>query len=74
MNWMYSCKQVAQLLSQRLDEPLGLVDRIRLSLHLSMCDNCRHVEQQLNGVHALSAELFSTDLALDEDTQPEHKG
>ena len=48
MNWMYSCKQVARLLSQRLDEPLGMFERIRLSVHLSMCDDCRHVAQQLD--------------------------
>ena len=66
MNWMYSCKQVAQLLSRRLDEPMGLFDRIRLRVHLSMCDNCRNVEQQLSGVQALSRDLFSADLTSDE--------
>ncbi len=37
MNWMHSCRQAAELLSQRLDEPLGLLDTIRLRVHLSMC-------------------------------------
>lgn len=66
MNWMHSCKQVAELLSQRLDEPLGLFDTIRLRVHLSMCDNCRNVEQQLAGVHALSTELLSGGLFGDD--------
>jgi predicted anti-sigma-YlaC factor YlaD len=70
MNWMYSCKQVARLLSQRLDEPLGMFERIRLSVHLSMCDDCRHVAQQLEGVQALSRDLFSEDLAVDENLEP----
>lgn len=59
MNWMHSCKEVAALLTRSLDEPLGWLDRARLRLHLSMCDNCRNVEQQINGVHALTADLFS---------------
>ncbi len=67
MNLTYSCKRVAELLSQRLDEPLGLLDEIRLRLHLSMCDNCSHVAQQLEGVHAASAELFSNGLEMDDD-------
>lgn len=61
MNWLHSCKRVAELLSQSLDEPLGLLDRLRLRMHLSMCDNCRRVEQQLDSLHAMSAELFSAD-------------
>lgn len=66
MNWTHSCKKVAELLTLRLDEPLGWLDRLRLRLHLSMCDNCRHVEQQLAGVDALSAELFSGGLTLED--------
>lgn len=62
MNWLHSCERVAELLSQSLDEPLGLLDRLRLRMHLSMCSNCRRVEQQLDSLHALSAELFSGDL------------
>ena len=61
MNWIHSCKKVAQLLSQRLDEPLGFVDSLRLRLHLSMCDNCRNVQGQLVTVNSLAAELFESD-------------
>lgn len=62
MNWTYSCRKVAQLLSQRLDEPLGRLDRLRLRMHLSMCGNCRRVEQQLDGLHAVSPRLFAGDV------------
>lgn len=70
MNWMYSCKRVAELLSQRLDEPLGLIDSLRLRMHLSMCDNCSNVEKQLASVNALAADLFSGDLERPDDAQP----
>lgn len=65
MTWMDSCKRVAELLSRRLDEPLSLIDEMKLRLHLSMCANCRNVEQQLKAIHAASANLFNADLSLD---------
>ena len=68
MNLMHSCKRVAELLSQRLDEPLGWIDRVRMRIHLSMCDNCRNVEQQMLGVEALTRDLFGADARLDDDT------
>lgn len=66
MNWVHSCKRVSELLSQSLDEPLGWFDRIRLRVHLSMCGNCRNIEQQLDGVRALSMVLFSSDAELED--------
>ncbi|MBW6493891.1 MAG: zf-HC2 domain-containing protein [Burkholderiaceae bacterium] len=66
MNLTHSCKQVAELLSQRLDEPLGMLDTIRLRVHLSLCGNCRNVEQQLGGVHELSRDLFANGLFGDD--------
>ncbi len=66
MNWMYSCKRVAELLSQRLDEPLRLIDEVRLRLHLSMCGNCSNVAEQIDAVHTASNELFSTDFDFDD--------
>ena len=65
MNWMHSCKRVAELLSQSLDEPLGWFDALRMRIHLLMCGNCRNVEQQMLGVKALSADLFSSDPMMD---------
>ena len=56
MGLMHSCRRVAELISQSHDEPLGLLDRLRL--HLSMCGNCRTVEQQLGAVSRLAGELF----------------
>jgi len=64
---MHSCRRVAELLSQSLDEPLGLFDTIRLRMHLAICGNCRHVEEQLKGVQSLTARFFETDTALEGD-------
>lgn len=70
MNLMYSCRRVAELLSQRLDEPLSLIDEMRLKLHLSMCDNCSHVADQIKAVHAASTALLSNGFELDEQDPP----
>ncbi|MEO6032069.1 MAG: zf-HC2 domain-containing protein [Burkholderiaceae bacterium] len=66
MNWLHSCRRAAELLSQGLDEPLGLLDRLRLRMHLSMCNNCRRVDEQLDNLHALSADLFSDEPGREE--------
>lgn len=70
MNLMYSCRRVAELLSQRLDEPLGLIDEMRLKLHLSMCGNCSHVADQIEAVHTASTELLANGFELDEPLPP----
>jgi predicted anti-sigma-YlaC factor YlaD len=70
MNLMHSCRRVAELLSQRLDEPLGPIDELKLRLHLSLCGNCRNVEQQLRGVHSAAADLFAGGADLDGATGP----
>lgn len=70
MNLLYSCQKVAELVSQGMDEPLGRLDRFRLRMHISMCDNCRNVEQQMLRVRELSAHLFAPDSALDDIDRP----
>ncbi|MHB1200090.1 MAG: zf-HC2 domain-containing protein [Polaromonas sp.] len=47
MNLAYSCKKAAELITLAQDEPLGTLDELRLKIHLSMCGNCRNVEQQI---------------------------
>ena len=66
MKLTHSCKKAAELLSQRIDQPLGLFDNLRLRVHLSMCGNCQNVANQMEDLHTLSADLFSEGLTLDE--------
>jgi predicted anti-sigma-YlaC factor YlaD len=61
MNAALSCKKVAELLSQAQDEPLGVLDRVRLKFHLSICPNCQQVEQQM----ALLTDLMRNPIAMD---------
>jgi len=62
MGWMHSCKQVAELLTRSLDEPLGFVDPLRLRPHLRMRGGCANVEQQLATLRAQGRDLFAEGL------------
>ena len=41
-----SCQHASRLLSQREDDPLPLRQRIRLRMHLMICDACTNVSRQ----------------------------
>ncbi len=45
---MLTCKKVSELVSQSLDRPLGPVERLRLQLHLRVCDACRNFRDQMS--------------------------
>lgn len=41
---MDTCRKASELLSQEQDRALGPVERLRLRLHLLICERCRRVE------------------------------
>jgi predicted anti-sigma-YlaC factor YlaD len=44
---MLNCKQNTELLSQTLDRPATLRERLAVRLHLMMCRGCRNFDKQL---------------------------
>ena len=52
-----SCKQVTRLVSQGLDRDLGFADRVRLRVHLAICDGCTNFSKQLAFLRAAMAKL-----------------
>lgn len=48
-----SCVKAAELMSQALDEPLGVVDQLRLKYHVTICGNCRNVDDQFKQLSGL---------------------
>lgn len=44
---MLPCKDATQLISQSMDTSLSIVKRIRLRLHLRICEWCARYERQL---------------------------
>jgi len=50
MKTMTSCKEAARLMSQQLDHPLSLSDRILLRIHLVMCISCTYYGRQIKAL------------------------
>ena len=44
---MLSCKDVTRLVSQGLDRRLGFAERVRLRVHLAICDGCSTFTRQV---------------------------
>jgi Putative zinc-finger len=44
---MLDCRQASQLISQSLDRPLTLRERLALKLHLIICEFCKRFSQQV---------------------------
>jgi hypothetical protein len=44
---MLKCKEVTRLVSQGLDRRLGFGERLRLRVHLAICDGCSHFSKQM---------------------------
>jgi predicted anti-sigma-YlaC factor YlaD len=43
-----TCREVARILSEGLDEEMTAAERARLRVHMVICDACRNVEQQFD--------------------------
>ena len=43
-----TCKDVARILSDGLDEEMTAAERARLRVHMVICEACRNVEQQFD--------------------------
>jgi predicted anti-sigma-YlaC factor YlaD len=54
---MLNCKQNTELLSQSLDRPITLKEKVAMRMHLLMCQGCRNFEKQLTFIRKASREL-----------------
>ena len=46
MGMMLNCKEVSRLVSRRQDERLAAGDRLKMWLHMVLCDACRRFDHQ----------------------------
>ncbi len=51
----HACQYTSRLASDSLDRPLSLWERIRLKLHLSICNNCRNCDANLKLMRQINA-------------------
>jgi len=58
---MLSCKEVTRLVSQGLDRRLGFGERLRLHIHLAICDGCANFRRQMLFIRQAMARLVHAD-------------
>lgn len=51
---MMNCKQVTQLLSEKLDRPLHAKEKVSLGIHTTMCVSCRQFGKQMEELRDIS--------------------
>lgn len=54
---MLTCKDATRLMSEALDRPLGLHERLSLRLHLLICLGCRNFRRQMDFLRAACQRL-----------------
>ncbi len=47
-----SCREATRLVSQMQDTPVPLLQRIKLRLHLAICDGCTRFDRQMRFLRA----------------------
>jgi len=61
---MRTCKEVAARLSQGLEEPLPLGERMSLRLHMMMCRYCSRYFVQIQALRELARGYAASDVSL----------
>ena len=54
---MLSCKEVTRLVSQGLDRELGFAERVKVRVHLAICDGCTNFREQVAFLRKAAAKL-----------------
>jgi len=56
-----TCKEVARILSDGLDQQMAPAERARLRMHMVICEACRNVEQQFDLLRRLVRKIEPSD-------------
>ncbi|MDY0208227.1 MAG: zf-HC2 domain-containing protein [Pseudomonas sp.] len=51
---MMNCKEATALMSQQMDHPLILTERMSLKLHLMMCSGCHNFNQHMHDLREIT--------------------
>jgi len=52
VHWMFSCKEVSQLVSESMDRALPFYQRVLIRMHLLMCKYCARLREQFEAIRA----------------------
>lgn len=53
---MLSCEEATRLMSDAMERPLAIKDRMSLNVHLVMCKGCRNFSHQVQGLRQIARE------------------
>ena len=64
VQWMLSCKEVSQLISESMDRSLPFYQRVLMRLHLLMCKYCSSCKAHFEAMRAAGGyeELYGNEL------------
>ena len=66
-----TCKEAHKIVSEGLDRDLGTFERVRLRLHLGVCDACTNFNGQMQTLRQAMKKMRLQDpSSLDTDTAP----
>lgn len=68
-HWMFSCKEVTQMVSESMDRDLPRYQRIGIWIHLMMCKFCSRYKQQLMSLR----KVLRSQALHDENNEPHAK-
>lgn len=54
MHWMYSCKEVSEIVSESMDRALPFYQRALMRMHLLICKYCSRCREQFETIRAAS--------------------
>ncbi|MBD5770766.1 zf-HC2 domain-containing protein [Marinomonas colpomeniae] len=58
---MMNCKEATQLLSEKLDRPLGTKEKVALGFHTTICVSCRNFAHQMEELRDISKHYMKGD-------------
>lgn len=58
--WFFRCRDVSRKVSQGMDAPLPLLQRLAVRMHLAMCRHCSRFQRQLIALRKLSRQTEDT--------------
>jgi len=54
VHWMFSCKDVSQLISESMDRSLPFYQRVLMRMHLLMCKYCSRCKEHFEALRTAS--------------------
>ena len=74
MHWMFSCKDVSQLISQSMDRSLPFYQRVLMRMHLLMCKYCSRCKEHFEALRIASRHEELSGNELDASRALSHDG